>query len=1121
MTAGHPELPSGPYKGLAAFEDSDLDALLFFGRARDTEVIAANLLASRLTVLYGPSGVGKSSVLRAGVARHLRSVAPQAQVVVHDSWAGGAGRDLLRGLDGANDVYLLLDQFEEVFAYRGASSLAADVAQIVTAPDARVNVLLALRDDALSELDVFTGRVQNVFGNYLVLERLDRASAREAVTGPLERYNELVPERQVAIEDELVEAVLDQVEVGRVDVAGTARGAVDETIDGGIEAPYLQLVMDRLWAAERERGSSTLRSETLAALGGAGAIVRAHLEQALGDLTADQQDMAASVFNHLVTPSGTKIAHEVGDLAKYANVGEDELDPVVESLSRNRILRPADGRFEIFHDVLANAVSAWRTRHERERALALQRNEAERRHRRLLALLAVSLAVLGVMAAVTIYALTQRSEAQEQADVARSEELSATANRLAAEAGVLIPPAQAELDPELAVLLAAEAARLEPTDRAVNILRRALLVSHLRAVLPEEGVTTASFSLDGERLLVGTEDGTVAIHSGDGRTRLTTLDVGSGVTSAAFSPDGGRALTTEKDEPAKLWDLADGTVEQSFGRAAATASLSPDGTLALTVEPDAVRVWRVSDGSTVSTLRQPDQARQAAFSPDSARVVTVGPDLARVFDALSGRPVVAVDHGSEVTSASITPDGRLLVTTGTDSVARLWSIAGGGRLLRALQGHRGQITVGVVSPDGALLATTGTDGIARVWEVPSGRLLVELIGHANRVGGAAFSQDSRSVVTWDAGGLARVGNPRVAVPSALLAGHPDAVTAASFGAAGDIVLTTSADGRARLWRAGVDAELRPVATVPGPVTAASFGGNGDVVAVSALEALDVLKTSSGETLGKMPSVSAHAVAMSRNGSSVAAASGDGVSIWEVGDGSLQSIDEPATALAFSPDGDLALGTDSGSIGIWTPDGNRVSLLDGSSGRVTSLGFDATGDRLAAGLEGGKLAVWRVDAEARLYEVAANRVATSVTSVAFSPDGKLIVTAGGELTARVWNAATGRMSYALRAHSNTVRAAVFSPNGGWLLTTASGAAGIWDAATRQRLLLLQGEGDLLTSSFDSTSLRVTTVGRDGVLSSYACEVCVGVDELIELAESRLEATGRELTAAERRHYLGGG
>ena len=70
--------PPSPYKGLAAFDDTDLDALFFFGRERDTEIIAANAMASRFTVLYGPLGVGKSSVLRAGVVRRLRTLAPDA-----------------------------------------------------------------------------------------------------------------------------------------------------------------------------------------------------------------------------------------------------------------------------------------------------------------------------------------------------------------------------------------------------------------------------------------------------------------------------------------------------------------------------------------------------------------------------------------------------------------------------------------------------------------------------------------------------------------------------------------------------------------------------------------------------------------------------------------------------------------------------------------------------------------------------------------------------------------------------------------------------------------------------------------------------------------------------------
>src|SRR5258705_6331118 len=65
---GDPMRPTSPYRGLAPFEDTELDELFFFGRERDRKVIAANLVASRLTVLYGPSGVGKSSALGAGVA---------------------------------------------------------------------------------------------------------------------------------------------------------------------------------------------------------------------------------------------------------------------------------------------------------------------------------------------------------------------------------------------------------------------------------------------------------------------------------------------------------------------------------------------------------------------------------------------------------------------------------------------------------------------------------------------------------------------------------------------------------------------------------------------------------------------------------------------------------------------------------------------------------------------------------------------------------------------------------------------------------------------------------------------------------------------------------------------
>jgi WD40 repeat protein len=1142
MTEATGFAPPSPYKGLAPFGESDVDASLFFGRERESKVIAANVMASRFTVLYGPLGVGKSSVLRAGVVRRLRAVAPDATVVVHDSWAGDSADGLLGAVTGAlgagapspgvrlgdaltelaagaaGDLYLVLDQFEEVFVYPGADELAASLAEVVTRPGLRADVLIALREDSLAELDVFTGRIPNVFGNYLALDRLDRAAARAAVTGPIARFNELSGEPPVEIEDDLVEAVLDQVEVGRVAMGGENGDAAPAVGAGRIEAPYLQLVLERLWQAERSQGSSVLRLETLYELGGAEAIVRSHLDEAVRGLGPGQQDLAARVFNHLVTPSGTKIAHGADDLAQYAGVGEDDLRPVLASLGASRIVRPVDGRYEIYHDVLADPVLAWRTRHERERALEQQRSESERRHRRLVALLASSLLVLAVMAAVTVYALTQRSEA-------RAEEREATSSRLAGEAGLLIPAAQAELDPELALLLAAEAAKIAPTPRAVDTLRRALLVSHLRTVVPEAGVASAAFSPDGSRLVVGTEGGSAAIYDADTRSKLATLQTDRPVTTAAFSPDGESVLTTEAGGPARIWDAAAGTSLRSLGGTPTAASYSPDGSLVVTAEPSGTRVWQADDGAPVATLPQEGPVRQAAFGPDGDLVATVGADSkARVFDARTGDLLATVEHGGEVTGATIAPGGDQLVTTGADGVARIWALDRGGRLLRELTGHRGPLTAGVVSGDGTRLVTTSQDGTARLWELPSGRFVAELLGHAGRVTGAAFSDDSESVVTWGAGGTARVGDARTGAARALLAGHGEAVTGASFDSSGDFVLTTSANGQARLWRSRVEAELRPVGSVPAPVSAAAFSGDGSVVAASSPSGVEIVESGDGEQVATVATTPTRVLAASRDGSWVATVSGTSVSLWRAGVAEPEAVvdgGETVTAVAFAGDADrVAVGTMGGTISVHTVDGGRVSSLDGSGEPVTAVAFDPSGDNVAAGFEDGMLGAWTTGDGERLYLGAGHGNGARVASLAFSPDGGRLVSGGGDSTARVWDAATGRLLYSLRGHSGTVRSASFSPDGEWIVTAGATIVGVWDPSTRQRLFFLQGNGGrFLAASFGPGSRDIATMATDGTLSSYACGICGGIEELLALAESRLAGTGRELTPEERRHYLG--
>ena len=196
---------ASPYKGLAPFDDSDRDARFFFGRERETELVAANLMASRLTVLYGPSGVGKSSLLRAGVTRRLRahrrpSGVGRRRASMSRPWTPGATTRPLpsprrrarnsrtarseladalaeRTIAARRGAVPVLDQIEEYFLYHGIDDggpLAGELEEILPRPDLRVHVLLGVRDDALADLDVFKARLPGLFGNVLRLDHLDR-----------------------------------------------------------------------------------------------------------------------------------------------------------------------------------------------------------------------------------------------------------------------------------------------------------------------------------------------------------------------------------------------------------------------------------------------------------------------------------------------------------------------------------------------------------------------------------------------------------------------------------------------------------------------------------------------------------------------------------------------------------------------------------------------------------------------------------------------------------------------------------------------------------------------------------------------------------------------------------
>jgi phospholipase C len=386
--------PTSPYKGLDHYEEKD--SPFFFGRDVQCDLVIANLLATRLTLLYGESGVGKTSLLQAGVVPRLRTE-PDIIVIVFRSWDHDPVARLSEAIRAAAglqpsasesslaetitecteqlecDLIVILDQFEEYFTYHPQESdgnpFESYFSQAVNQRDLHVSFLISIREDALAWLDRFKGRIPNLFGNYLRVKHLDQTAAREAIRQPLGVYDRRLAEPEhLDIEPALVDAVLEQVRVGAVQLGRAARGIADGAAAGEsrIEAPYLQLVLTRLWDEEQEVHSRVLRAKTLERLGGAERIIRTHLDDAMATLSSEERDLAARVFRFLVTPSGTKIAYHAADLADYAEATAEEVGSLLDRLSgqRLRILRGiADGKYEIYHDVLAAGILDWRARY--------------------------------------------------------------------------------------------------------------------------------------------------------------------------------------------------------------------------------------------------------------------------------------------------------------------------------------------------------------------------------------------------------------------------------------------------------------------------------------------------------------------------------------------------------------------------------------------------------------------------------------------------------------------------------------------------------------------------------------------------------------------------------------
>lgn len=820
-----------PYKGLQPYTEAD--RAFFFGRERDSEIIASNLYAAPLTVLYGESGVGKSSVLLAGVVPLLRQT-PNVAVVIFRQWQDAQFATILRteilkavketsGKEANVDlslpldeflvacnrilrgpVFFIFDQFEEFFLYHAVSESAegfdAEWARSVNRQDVDANFLISLREDSLSRLDRFRGRIPKLLGNMLRLKHLNGEAGRDAIRKPLEKYNQRRSGTQpgIAVEDALVETLLEEIQTGRVTLTAgrgqvNAQGAEKEAQTERIETPFLQMVLTRLWNEESAEGSRILRLSTLEKLGGAERIIRTHLDKVMEKLSGSERDVAAQLFRFLVTPSGSKIAHTTSDLISYAEMPGERVEPVLELLSSPdvRILRPIapplgqeNGfRYEIFHDVLAQAVLDWRGRYSQEqkrlaaeRELGIERaraaeklHDAQRRTRRLrwgatglMVIVFITMGLLGL-------ALKQRNEIKQTRIDGYSRELAAYSI------------ANTEIDPYLSLLLAIKSASTSMTEDSIIALRKSLEAQRTQFVLHGHtgAVRGVAFSPDNKYLATASWDKTARIWDVATGKEVSLLQHDGEVTSVAFSPDGKYLATSSFDMKVRVWEnwqtnapRVAALIEEGREMWSVMFSPYPEGRYLATSGTGMIRVWdwKTEAGpQMLSEMPHPKNVYAIAFSPDG-KFVAAGSESPILLvwewekdesELVGSQNPISLAAKGAVYYVAFSRDGRYLGAVCGDRAARIWDwkdvdkLSTPVKLSKSVRAIRGL----AFSPDGQLVATANEDDKVRLWAwlTEEGRVNPqELKGHQDIVFAVAFSPDGKYFATGSEDQTARI-----------------------------------------------------------------------------------------------------------------------------------------------------------------------------------------------------------------------------------------------------------------------------------------------------------------------------------------------------------------------------